>query len=67
MVYNTYMTSQKWRRILVVILFLIALGFLLWGYFPMEHITETLPLPPGNLRVPTPTPSGFIPGILALF
>ncbi len=63
--YNTYMTSQKWRRILVVILFLIALGFLVWGYFPMEHIIETLTLPPGKLQVPTP--SGFIPGILALF
>ena len=65
MVYNTCMTSKKWRRILVVIFILIALGFLFWGYFPIERVTETLTLPPGKLQIPAP--SGFKPGILAFF
>ena len=62
--YNKVMISQKWRRFLVLIFVLIAVGLLLWGYLPPERVTETLTLPPGELQVPTPT--GFNPDILPL-
>ncbi|MEA2008884.1 MAG: hypothetical protein U9O54_07165 [Chloroflexota bacterium] len=58
------MTSKKWRRILVIVLFLIALVFLIWGYFPFHRVTEILNLPPGKMQIPAPT--GWESGILAL-
>jgi hypothetical protein len=50
--------NKKLRRILVIILLLISLGLLIWGFYPFDQVTQSVPLPPGELELPTP--SGFL-------
>jgi hypothetical protein len=47
------MLSKKWRRVLAVLLIVISLGLLLWGYLPLERVREVLDLPPGVFQVPS--------------
>jgi hypothetical protein len=52
--------SRKLRLLLGMVLFLVALTLLVWGWMPMERMSNTLLLPPVQL----PKPSGSIPGFL---
>jgi hypothetical protein len=53
------------RRLVGILVLLISLCILLWGIWPFGHLTQTLPIPPAELRLPTP--QGFVPGWQALF
>ncbi len=53
--------NKKVRRTLIIILLLISLGLLIWGFYPFDQVTQSVPLPPGELELPTP--SGFLLGI----
>lgn len=63
--YNIYMTSKKWKRILILVFFFIALVLLVWGYLPAHRVSDILNLAPGDLHLPEPT--GWETDILALF
>ena len=57
------MDVKKARRILGILILVIALAILLWGIWPFEEATRTVPIPPHNLGLPTP--EGFLPGLWA--
>jgi hypothetical protein len=63
--YNRNMKFVTIRRLLGIIILLISLGILLWGLWPYGHVLQSLPIPPAELRLPTP--QSFIPGWQAVF
>lgn len=51
--------TPRTRRILGLLILLISLAFLLWGFWPLDSAVKTVPLPPEELQLPTPV--GFSP------
>ncbi len=58
------MPSPALRRTIAILILLISLGILIWGLWPLGNLTQTLPVDPAHLRLPTP--HGFIPGFFVL-
>lgn len=51
---DSYMFSTRTRRIIGILILLISLVILIWGIWPFGHLTQTSPLAPGDLLLPTP-------------
>jgi len=49
---------KKLRLILAVLVLLISFSLLIWASWPMLSESRVLPIPPGDLQLPTP--SAFI-------
>jgi uncharacterized membrane protein YwaF len=62
--YNSDMKMVTLRRLFGIIILLISLGILIWGLWPYGHMVQSLPIPPADLRLPTP--QGSIPAWMAL-
>ncbi len=62
--YNSVMKIATIRRLIGVIILLLSLSILLWGLWPSVHLVQSLPVPPGEMSLPTP--QGFAPGCLGL-
>jgi len=58
------MPKRKGRLILALIILVTSIVLLLWGFWPLVHLTRVLPVPPDTLQLPTP--GGFLPGPLAV-
>jgi hypothetical protein len=58
------MKSITIRRLVGLFILFISLGILLWGLWPVGHMVQTLPIPPADLRLPTP--QSFLSGWQAL-
>ena len=52
--YNEFMSKRRIRLILALVVLVISLALLIWGLWPLAHLTRILPLPPGDLQLPTP-------------
>ena len=64
-VYNKFMaTSKIIRLILAMIILGISAILLVWAFLPMLHVTRELPIPPGELQLPTP--EAWLPLLKAL-
>jgi len=63
--YNSDMKTVTIRRLVGIFILLISLGLLLWGLWPFSHAVQSLPIPPAELRLPTP--QGFAPEWFTLF
>lgn len=48
------MKRRRTRLLIGVLLLLLSLALLCWGYLPVQRVTDTLRLPPVHL----PTPQG---------
>jgi len=55
--YNKFM-FKKLRLILAVLVLLISLSLLIWASLPLLSESRVVPIPPGDLQLPTP--SAFI-------
>ncbi len=62
--YNSPMSSLALRRAIAVLILLLSVGILIWGLWPFGNLTQTLPVDPVRLQLPTP--HGLIPGLSAL-
>ena len=58
------MDVQKARRIIGIVILLIALVILLWGIWPLESAVRTVPIPPEDMQLPIP--EGYLPRIETL-
>ena len=52
--YNTDMLDRRWRQILGVVILLISLAILIWGFWPYADQTRIMPIRPGDMQLPTP-------------
>jgi len=55
------MAKSKIRLILALIVLAVSLILLVWAFWPLTHLTRFLPIPPGNLQLPTP--GGYVPAL----
>ncbi len=52
---------SRQRKFLALVILLVSLTLLAWGFWPVQHERKVLPIEPLNLTLPTP--SSFVPGI----
>lgn len=55
--------NRRLRIIVGILILVLSLTLLIWGFMPLDRITRTQPISPSDLQVPTPT-SLQIPPIL---
>jgi len=48
------MSTRNWRRVLGLIVLLISLALLVWGFWPYADQTRVMPIRPSDLQLPTP-------------
>ena len=48
------MILGKWRRIVGILILLISLAILAWGFWPYASVTRSVPIQPADLQLPTP-------------
>jgi hypothetical protein len=46
--------SRALRLIIAVIILIVSLSLLIWGYLPSRRETRVQPIPPSELQLPTP-------------
>jgi uncharacterized membrane protein len=46
------MSKRRIRLILAIIVLVISLTLLIWGLWPLAHLTSVLSFPAGSLQVP---------------
>lgn len=51
--------SRKVRIILGLLILLVSLSLLVWGFLPARRETRVQPIPPAELQLPTP--ASFVP------
>lgn len=51
--------SRKVRIILGLLILLVSLSLLVWGFLPARRETRVQPIPPAELQLPTP--ASFLP------
>jgi hypothetical protein len=47
--------SRKTRTILGILILVISLSLLIWGFMPSPRESRTLPISPSDLQLPTPS------------
>lgn len=47
------MNTRKVRRFLGILILVISLAILLWGVWPFEELTRTMPIQPADIQLPT--------------
>jgi len=51
--------SRRIRILLGIIILIVSIGLLIWGYAPSLYETRVQPIPPSELQLPTP--EAFLP------
>lgn len=49
------MSARRLRRILGILILLLSLALLAWGFWPVGYENLAIPVPPESLQLPTPT------------
>ncbi len=52
--YNCGMAMRKIRRIVGIVILLISLTLLIWGFWPLARASRIIPVPPSEMQLPTP-------------
>lgn len=52
--YNYDMARRRIRRIVGIIILLLSLALLIWGFWPLAQVTRVIPVPPSDMQLPTP-------------
>jgi hypothetical protein len=52
--YNYGMAMRRTRRILGIVILLISLALLFWGFWPLAQASRIIPVPPAEMQLPTP-------------
>ena len=52
--YNTAMSFARFRRLIGILILLVSLALLCWGLWPLGHLSQTVPLRPTEMQLPTP-------------
>jgi hypothetical protein len=47
--------QRQLRRIIFILLLVVSLALVLWGFWPGETMIKTLPVSPFDMQIPTPT------------
>lgn len=47
--------NRRLRILLGLLILIISLALLIWGFMPLERITRTQPISPADLQLPTPS------------
>ncbi|MEW6287812.1 MAG: hypothetical protein AB1509_16470 [Chloroflexota bacterium] len=47
--------NRRLRILLGLLILIISLALLIWGFMPLERITRTQPISPTDLQLPTPS------------
>lgn len=54
LMYNYDMARRRTRRILGIIILLLSLALLIWGFWPLAQVTRLIPVPQSDMQLPTP-------------
>jgi hypothetical protein len=54
LMYNYGMAMRRTRRILGIVILLISLALLIWGFWPLAQASRIIPVPPAEMQLPTP-------------
>ncbi len=54
LMYNCSMATRKLRRVLGIVILLISLALLIWGFWPLAQASRLIPVPPSEMQLPTP-------------
>ena len=46
--------NRRLRIILGVLILVLSIALLIWGFMPLDRITRTQPIVPSDLQLPTP-------------
>jgi len=49
------MSARRVRRILGILILLLSLALLAWGFWPVGYENLSVPIPPDSMQLPTPT------------
>lgn len=52
--YNNGMVSLRIRRVVGIIILLISLALLLWGFWPLGDAARSVPVLPTHMQLPEP-------------
>jgi hypothetical protein len=47
--------NRRLRITLGILILVLSLALLIWGFMPLDRITRTQPISPSDLQLPTPT------------
>lgn len=47
--------SRRVRIIVGLLIFIVSVALLIWGFRPLDRTTRVQPISPSDLRLPTPT------------
>ncbi len=59
--YNTLMSFTRYRRLIAILILLISLALLCWGFWPFGRLTQSVPLLPTDMQLPPP--GSLLPGL----
>lgn len=54
LLYNIDMSDHRWRQVLGLIVLLVSLAILIWGFWPYADQTRVMPIQPADMLLPTP-------------
>ncbi len=63
--YNCGMAMRRIRRILGIVILLISLALLIWGFWPLAQASRIIPVPPSEMQLPTPQSLWWAWGLFA--
>lgn len=46
--------NRRLRILLGLLILILSLTLLIWGFMPLDRIRRTSPIPPADLQLPTP-------------
>ncbi|MBI5702908.1 MAG: hypothetical protein ACOYYF_10315 [Chloroflexota bacterium] len=47
--------NRRMRILLGLLIIVLSLALLIWGFMPLERVTRTQPISPADLQLPTPS------------
>ena len=47
--------NRRMRILLGLLILVLSLALLIWGFMPLERVTRTQPISPADLQLPTPS------------
>ena len=63
--YNCGMAMRRIRRIVGIVILLISLALLIWGFWPLAQASRIIPVPPSEMQLPTPQSLWWAWGLFA--